>query len=109
MRHGARRLRAMHIVAGDGAFGGCDRRTGRRAYAHWLAAHGCSVVVSNRTAPDGSSSARAVTKEIVAAGGRAVAHDGSVETPEAAAEAAETQDSDAAEGETPAADESKEG
>ena len=57
-----------------------------RAYAHWLAAHGCSVVVSNRTAPDGSSSARAVTKEIVAAGGRAVAHDGSVETPEAAAE-----------------------
>ena len=57
-----------------------------RAYAHWLAAHGCSVVVSNRTAPDGSSSARAVTKEIVAAGGRAVAHDGSVQTPEAAAE-----------------------
>ncbi|PNQ04227.1 SDR family NAD(P)-dependent oxidoreductase [Sphingobium fuliginis ATCC 27551] len=57
-----------------------------RAYAHWLAAHGCAVVVSNRPAPDGSSSARAVVEEIVAAGGRAVAHDGPVQMPEAAAE-----------------------
>ena len=57
-----------------------------RAYAHWLAAHGCAVVVSNRRAPDGSSPAQAVTEEIVAAGGRAVAHDGSVQAPEAAAE-----------------------
>ena len=57
-----------------------------RAYARWLAAHGCAVVVSNRPAPDGSSSARAVVEEIVAAGGRAVAHDGPVQTPEAAAD-----------------------
>ncbi len=57
-----------------------------RAYAHWLAAHGCAVIVSNRPAPDGSSSAQAVVDEIVAAGGRAVAHDGPVQTPEAADE-----------------------
>ena len=57
-----------------------------RAYAHWLAAHGCAVVVSNRKAPDGSSSARTVSEEIVAAGGRAVVHDGPVQTPEAAEE-----------------------
>ncbi|SCW59918.1 NAD(P)-dependent dehydrogenase, short-chain alcohol dehydrogenase family [Sphingobium faniae] len=56
-----------------------------RAYAHWLAAHGCAVVVSNRLGPDGSSSAQAVVDEIAAAGGRAVAHDGPVQTPEAAA------------------------
>ncbi|AEG51241.1 3-oxoacyl-(acyl-carrier-protein) reductase [Sphingobium chlorophenolicum L-1] len=57
-----------------------------RAHAHWLAAHGCAVIVSNRPAPDGSSSARAVVQEIVSKGGRAVAHDGPVQTPEAAAE-----------------------
>ncbi|PJG46065.1 short-chain dehydrogenase [Sphingobium sp. LB126] len=57
-----------------------------RAYAHWLAAHGCAVIVSNRPAPDGSSSAQAVAEEIVSAGGRAVAHDGPVQMPESAAE-----------------------
>lgn len=57
-----------------------------RAYAHWLAAHGCAVVASNRPAPDGSSSAQAVVEEIIGAGGRAVAHDGSVQTPNAAAD-----------------------
>lgn len=57
-----------------------------RAYARWLAAHGCAVVASNRPAPDGSSSAQAVVDEILASGGRAVAHDGPVQTPEAAAE-----------------------
>ncbi|ATI80712.1 SDR family NAD(P)-dependent oxidoreductase [Sphingobium yanoikuyae] len=57
-----------------------------RAYARWLAARGCAVVVSNRPAPDGSSSARAVVEEIVAKGGRAVAHDGPVQRPEVAAQ-----------------------
>jgi len=57
-----------------------------RAHARWLAAQGCAVVVSNRPSPGGASSAQAVVDEIVAAGGRAVAHDGPVETPEAAAE-----------------------
>lgn len=57
-----------------------------RAHAQWLAAHGCAVVVSNRPAGNGSSSSQAVVEEIIAKGGRAVAHDGSVETPEAAAE-----------------------
>lgn len=56
-----------------------------RAYALWLARHGCAVVVSNRPGPDGRSQARAVVDEIVAAGGRAVAHDGPVETEAAAA------------------------
>lgn len=56
-----------------------------RAYALWLAARGCAVVVSNRPAADGSSSAQAVVDEISAAGGRAVAHDGAVQSPEAAA------------------------
>ena len=51
-----------------------------RAYARWLAAHGCAVVVSNRPAADGASSAQAVVDEIVAAGGRAVAHDGAVQS-----------------------------
>lgn len=50
-----------------------------RAYAHWLATHGCAVVVSNRLAADGGSSARAVASEIVAGGGRAIAHEGPVE------------------------------
>lgn len=57
-----------------------------RAHAHWLAARGCAVVVSNRLASDGTSSAQAVVDEITAAGGCAVAHDGPVQTPEAAAE-----------------------
>lgn len=57
-----------------------------RAYALWLAARGCAVVVSNRPARDGSVSAQAVVDEIVAAGGRAVAHNGPVQSEEAAAE-----------------------
>lgn len=57
-----------------------------RAYARWLAARGCAVVVGNRLAADGSSSARAVVDEIVAAGGRAVAHDGPVESEASASE-----------------------
>jgi NAD(P)-dependent dehydrogenase (short-subunit alcohol dehydrogenase family) len=56
-----------------------------RAYARWLAARGCAVVVSNRLAADGSSAAQATVDEIVAAGGRAVAHDGPVESEAAAA------------------------
>jgi NAD(P)-dependent dehydrogenase (short-subunit alcohol dehydrogenase family) len=52
-----------------------------RAYALWLAQRGCAVVVNNRVRPDGSSTAPAVVAEIVAAGGRAVAHLGAVEDP----------------------------
>jgi NAD(P)-dependent dehydrogenase (short-subunit alcohol dehydrogenase family) len=51
-----------------------------RAHARWLAAQGCTVVVNNRPGPDGSSPAQAVVDEIVAAGGRAIAHDGEVES-----------------------------
>lgn len=57
-----------------------------RAYARWLAARGCAVVVSNRPAADGSCGARAVVEEITAAGGRAAIHAGAVEMPEATAE-----------------------
>lgn len=57
-----------------------------RAYARWLSARGCAVVASNRAAADGSSSAEAVAAEIVAAGGRAIAHCGPVQSPEAAAD-----------------------
>lgn len=60
-----------------------------RAYARWLAARGCAVVVSNRPAPDGGSSAQAVVDEIIALGGRAVAHNGPVQTSEAAADMVE--------------------
>ena len=49
-----------------------------RAYALWLARHGCAVVVNNRMR-DGVSSAQPVVDEILAAGGKAVAHDGPVE------------------------------
>lgn len=56
-----------------------------RAYAHWLAARGCAVVVSNRLAADGSSPAQIAAREIVDAGGRAVAHDGAVESERSAA------------------------
>lgn len=59
-----------------------------RAYALHLAARGCAIVASNRRAANGSSPAQAVVEEIVAAGGRAVAHDGPVESVEAAAEMA---------------------
>lgn len=57
-----------------------------RAYARWLAARGCAIVASNRAAPDGSNSAQAVVDEIIAAGGRAVAHAGPAQSVEAAAE-----------------------
>ena len=60
-----------------------------RAYARWLAARGCAVVVSNRKARDGSASAQAVVDEIVATGGCAVAHDGPVQSPDAANEMVE--------------------
>ena len=60
-----------------------------RAYALWLAARGCAVVASNRPGSDGSSSAQDVVNEITAAGGRAVAHDGAVQTPDAASEMVE--------------------
>jgi NAD(P)-dependent dehydrogenase (short-subunit alcohol dehydrogenase family) len=60
-----------------------------RAYARWLAARGCAVVVSNRKAQDGSASAQAVVDEIVAAGGLAVAHNGPVQSPDAAQEMVE--------------------
>lgn len=57
-----------------------------RAYALHLAARGCAIVASNRRAKDGSSSASTVVGEIRAGGGRAVAHDGPVESVEAARE-----------------------
>jgi NAD(P)-dependent dehydrogenase (short-subunit alcohol dehydrogenase family) len=52
-----------------------------KAYALWLANHGCAVVVNNRSHPDTPSSARILVDEILAAGGRAVAHEGSVDDP----------------------------
>ena len=55
-----------------------------KAYALWLAEHGCAVVVNNRAHAGVPSSARAVVEEIVAAGGRAVMHEGSVDDPAAA-------------------------
>lgn len=63
------------IVTGAGAGLG-------RAYALWLARHGCAVVVNSRARADGSSGAPAVVAEIEAAGGLAVAHVGSAEAPE---------------------------
>jgi NAD(P)-dependent dehydrogenase (short-subunit alcohol dehydrogenase family) len=54
-----------------------------RAYALWLAEHGCAVVVNNRPRSD-ESSAASVVAEIIAAGGQAVAHEGAVEDPDSA-------------------------
>ena len=51
-----------------------------RAHARWLAAQGCAIVVNNRPAADGSPSAQTVVDEIVAKGGRAIAHHGAVES-----------------------------
>lgn len=59
------------------------------SYARWLADHGCAVVVSNRPAADGSSQAQAVVEGILSRGGRAAAHDGPVETADAAQEMVE--------------------
>jgi NAD(P)-dependent dehydrogenase (short-subunit alcohol dehydrogenase family) len=42
-----------------------------RAYAHWFAARGCTVVVNNRTHPGIPSSAAEVVEEIRGLGGRA--------------------------------------
>ena len=50
-----------------------------RAYALWLAQQGCAVVVNNRVHPGVPSSAQLVVDEIVAGGGKAVAHDGAIE------------------------------
>lgn len=44
-----------------------------RAYALWLAAHGATVVVNNRTHPGQPSSAQSVVEEIVHSGGKAFA------------------------------------
>ena len=60
-----------------------------RAYARWLAARGCAVVVNNRRAADGEAGASKTVEEIVATGGRAVAHEGPVESEDAAAEMAD--------------------
>ena len=49
-----------------------------RSYALWLAANGARVLVNNRPAPDGRSTASAVVEEIRARGGIAVADDHSV-------------------------------
>lgn len=57
-----------------------------RAYANWLAVRGCNLVVSNRLAADGSSPAQTAAREIVSAGGRAMAHDGPVEAEQSAAQ-----------------------
>lgn len=56
-----------------------------KSYALWLGRQGCAVVVNNRTHPGVPSSAQAVVNEIVAAGGRAVAHEGAVDNAEEAA------------------------
>jgi NAD(P)-dependent dehydrogenase (short-subunit alcohol dehydrogenase family) len=50
-----------------------------KAYAQWLARHGCAVVVNNRTHLGVPSSAKAVVDEIVAEGGKAVAHEGPID------------------------------
>ena len=57
-----------------------------KAYALWLGAQGCAVVVNNRAHPGVPSSAQAVADEIIAAGGRAAAHNGAVDEREAGAE-----------------------
>ena len=67
------------IVTGAGAGLG-------RAYALWLAARGCAVVVNGRAGANGSSTATAVAAEITAAGGRAIAYVGGVEQPASGAE-----------------------
>jgi NAD(P)-dependent dehydrogenase (short-subunit alcohol dehydrogenase family) len=49
-----------------------------RSYARWLAANGARVVVNNRPAPDGRSTASQVAADIRASGGTALADDHSV-------------------------------
>jgi NAD(P)-dependent dehydrogenase (short-subunit alcohol dehydrogenase family) len=55
-----------------------------RAYALWLARHGCGVVVNNRTHPGVPSSARKVVEEISLEGGQAIAYEAAVDDPTAA-------------------------
>lgn len=50
-----------------------------RAYAQWLAAQGCAVVVNNRSHPSVPSSAQALVDQIQAAGGVAIANHAAVE------------------------------
>ena len=57
-----------------------------KAYALWLAAHGCSVVVNNRTHPGVRSSARLLADQIVDQGGMAIAHEGAVNDAKSAVE-----------------------
>jgi len=56
-----------------------------KSYALWLARHGCSVVVNNRTHPGVPSSAQALVDEITSEGHVAVAHEGPVDERDAAA------------------------
>lgn len=55
-----------------------------KAYALWLASQGCSVVVNNRGHAGAASSARAVADEIIASGGRAIAHEAAIDQREQA-------------------------
>ena len=57
-----------------------------KAYAVWLAQHGCAVVINNRTHEGVPSSARALADHIIAAGGVAIAHEGPIDDPQSAAE-----------------------
>jgi len=56
-----------------------------KAYALMLAQNGYAVVVSNRTHPGVPSSAQIVVDEITRLGGTAIAHEGAVDDPQAAA------------------------
>jgi len=57
-----------------------------KAYALWLAAHGCAVVINNRVHPGVPSTAALLATEIVANGGRAIAHEGAIDDLTAAAD-----------------------
>lgn len=56
-----------------------------KAYALWLAENGATVIVNNRTHPGVPSSAQELVDQIVASGGKAIAHHGSVDDRAAAA------------------------
>ena len=57
-----------------------------RAYALWLAQHGCAVIVNNRAHPGTPSSAQAVVDEIIHGGGTAIAHAGAIDDKDSAAD-----------------------
>lgn len=61
-----------------------------RAYAFWLAARGCAVVVSSRASASGPSNVEDIVREIRASGGRAAGHEGDVQSIADAAAAVET-------------------